>query len=331
MQSRVVFLGTPDFAVPSLDALLQAADIQVVGVVTQPDRPAGRGQAVRVGPVKALAERESVPVIQPEKVREPAAMDQIRAWQPDFLVVVAFGQILRQDLLDLPAIAPINVHASLLPRWRGAAPIQAAIRAGDTYTGVTTMVMDAGLDTGPILLQDSIPIASQETAESLHDKLAALGANLLIHTLRWLRTGSIAPHPQPADERLITYAPQLKKEDGEIDWTQSASEIDRHVRAFTPWPGTYTHWNDRRLKIIAGRPLPVDLDLEPGDVAATAGTSLATTVPVVIGTGRHVYTPTQLQLAGRLAVGAADFLNGLPEFIGSKLGSQEPQSTTTDS
>lgn len=320
-QSRVVFMGTPDFAVPSLDTLLQAADFHVVGVVTQPDRPAGRGQMVRVSPVKALAERARVPVIQPEKVREPDAMAQIREWAPDFLVVVAFGQILPQALLDVPRIAPINVHASLLPRWRGAAPIQAALRAGDTYTGVTTMIMDAGLDTGPILLQDSIPIAPQETAESLHDKLAALGANLLIHTLRWLRTGSIAPHPQPTDERLITYAPQLKKENGKIDWTQSASEIDRHVRAFTPWPGTYTEWNGRLLKIIAGRPLPADLDIEPGEVAGTAGTPLATTVPVVIGTGKHVYAPTQLQLAGRHAVGVVDFLNGNPDFIGARLGS----------
>ncbi len=319
--SRIVFLGTPEFAVPSLDALLHAPDMHVVGVVTQPDRPAGRGQAVRVSPVKALAQQAGVPVIQPEKVREEWAMAQIREWAPDFLVVVAFGQILRQELLDVPRIAPINVHASLLPRWRGAAPIQAAIRAGDTYTGVTTMIMDAGLDTGPILLQDSIPIAPQETAESLHDKLAVLGANLLVHTLRWLRTGSIAPHPQPTDESLITYAPQLKKEDGLIDWTRSATEIDRHVRAFTPWPGTYTFWNGQRLKILAGRPLPVDLDVEPGEVASTQGTELAKIVPLVIGTGRHVYAPTQLQLAGRQAVGAADFLNGVPGFVGSKLGS----------
>jgi len=319
-QSRVVFLGTPDFAVPALDTLIQAADFEVAGVVTQPDRPAGRGQAVQIGPVKALAGRAGVPVIQPEKVREDAAMAQIRAWQPDFLVVVAFGQILRQALLDVPRVAPINVHASLLPRWRGAAPIQAAIRAGDTYTGVTTMIMDAGLDTGPILLQDSIPIAPQETAESLHDKLAALGANPLIHPLRWRRTVSIAPHPQPTDERLISYAPQLKKEDGAIDWSQSASDIDRHVRAFTPWPGTYTFWSGQRLKIIAGRPLPVELGLEPGQVAGTQGTELATSVPVVIGTGRHVYTPTRLQLAGRQPVGATDFLNGVPGFVGSRLG-----------
>jgi len=318
--SRVVFMGTPDFAVPALETLLQAADIEVAGVVTQPDRPVGRGQVQRSGPIKALAQRARVPVIQPEKVRDDAAMAQIRAWMPDFLVVVAFGQILRQDLLDVPRVAPINVHASLLPRWRGAAPIQAALRAGDVYTGVTTMVMDAGLDTGPILLQDSIAIAPQETAASLHDKLAALGANLLIHTLRWLRTGSIAPHPQPTDERLITYAPQLRKEDGAIDWTQSASDIDRLVRAFTPWPGTYTFWNGQRLKILAGRPLPVELGLEPGQVAATQGTELATSVPLVIGTGRHVYTPTQLQLAGRQPVGAADFLNGNPDFIGSTLG-----------
>jgi len=315
---RIVFLGTPEFAVPSLQALLASPDLDVVGVVPQPDRPAGRGRAVQMSPVKQVALEAGLPVIQPEKTHTSPAFEQLQAWQPDFLVVVAFGQILRQKVLDLPRIAPINLHASLLPRWRGAAPIQAAIRAGDNYTGVTTMIMDAGLDTGPILLQDSIPIQPDETGQSLHDKLAALGAVLLVQTLQWLLSGSIQPHPQPTKESLITYAPPLKKEDGEIDWKASAVEIDRHVRAYTPWPGTYTFWNGKRLKILAGYPLEADLGLAPGAVLdASSGEKVA---PFVIGTGKGVYAPTRLQLEGRQAVDAAAFLNGAPGFAGSRLG-----------
>jgi methionyl-tRNA formyltransferase len=317
--ARIVFMGTPDFAVPALHALIDAPDMQIAGVVTQPDRPAGRGRAVQMPPVKGAALDANLPVIQPETLRDPAAVDALRTWEPDFLVVVAFGQILRQDVLDIPRIAPVNVHASLLPRWRGAAPIQAALRAGDPYSGITTMVMDAGLDTGPILLQDSIPIAPDETGQSLHDKLAHLGANLLVFTLRWLRAGSISPHPQPANEALITYAPQLKKEDGAIDWTSSAEAIDRHVRAFTPWPGTYTHWNGKRLKILAGFAHEAASTIAPGHVAGIRITGARGDAPFVIGTGSGVYVPTRLQLAGRQPVDAAEFLNGAPDFTGSVL------------
>jgi len=317
---RVVFMGTPDFAVPTLQALIHEPGFEVVGVVTQPDRPAGRGQTTRMSPVKAVAINAGLPVIQPEKLREPGVFEQLEAWKPDFVVVTAFGQILRQKVLDLPRIAPINVHASLLPRWRGASPIQAAIRAGDIYTGVTTMQMDAGLDTGPILLQDSIPIEPTETGQTLHDKLSILGANLLIPTLQWLLNGSITPHPQPTKESLITYAPQLSKEDGQINWGQSAVEIDRHVRAFMPWPGTFTHWNGKLLKIVTGVPVAGDLNLSPGQVADTRGTDLAEQVPFVIGTGRGLYAPTRLQLAGRQPVDAADFVRGAPGFVGSTLG-----------
>lgn len=320
MPTRIVFMGTPDFSVPTLQTLLNSADVDVVGVVTQPDRPAGRGRHVRMSPVKELAVAHELPVFQPEKMRDPAAVEQIRAWEPDFLVVIAYGQILRQDVLDIPRVAPINVHASLLPRWRGAAPIQAAIRAGDVYTGITTMQMDAGMDTGPILLQDSIPIAPTETGQSLHDKLAVLGANLLLLTLRWLSSGSIAPHDQPTDESLITYAPQIKKEDGAIDWSQSAVRIDRHVRAFTPWPGTYTFWDGKRLKILTGYPLAVDLGIPPGRIAETRGTEFEDVAPLVIGTGQWVYAPKKLQLEGKGPVDAASFLNGAPDLPGSTLG-----------
>lgn len=320
--SRIVFMGTPDFAVPTLQLLIHTPRYTVAGVVTQPDRPAGRGQKIQMSPVKQVALAAGIPVIQPASLRrESDAVAQIKAWEPDYLVVVAFGQILRQEVLDFPRVAPINVHASLLPRWRGAAPIQAAIRAGDAYTGITTMIMDVGLDTGPILLQDSIPIDAAETGQSLHDKLALLGAQLLVYTLDWLLAGSIQPHSQPANESLITVAPTLTKEDGAITWTDSAVQIDRHVRAFTPWPGTYTFWNGKRLKILEGYPMRAgdDLAAAPGEVRDVRGTPYEITSPFAVGTGQGLYAPTKLQLEGRHPVDAAAFLNGAPEFIGARL------------
>ncbi len=319
--TRIVFMGTPDFAVPSLQMLIDTPDLHVAGVVTQPDRPAGRGRTIQPPPVKVLAEAANIPVIQPEqRIDRIDALDQLRAWEPDYLVVVAYGQILRQVVLDVPRMIPVNAHASILPRWRGAAPIQRAIKAGDLYTGVTTMQMDAGMDTGPILLQDSIPILPDETGQSLHDKLSVLSAMLLLHTLEWHSQGSIQPHPQPTNAELITVAPMLKKEEGLIDWTQSAVEIDRHVRAFFPWPGTYTFWNGKRLKIINGIPLPNGFDLVPGQVCNLNTTRFAAVGTLAIGTGNGIFVLRQLQLAGRKAQSAADFLNGTPDFEGSTLG-----------
>src|SRR5579859_1695891 len=199
--TRVVFMGTPDFAVPSLRALLDTLDLTVVGVVTQPDRPSGRGKTLQQSPVKQLAVASGIPVIQPEKLREPGAFAQLQDWQPDMIVVAAFGQILRQNVLDLPHFGCINVHASLLPRWRGAAPIQAAIRAGDSQTGITIMVMEAGLDTGPILSQQAIPILPDDTGQTLHDKLADLGGPLLTETLRGFVEGQIVPQPQDESQQ----------------------------------------------------------------------------------------------------------------------------------
>ncbi len=319
-RTRIVFLGTPEFAVPTLSELIAAPHFQVVGVVTQPDRPAGRGRQLQMSPVKQVALAAGLPVLQPRRTHESPAYEQLAAWKPDFLVVVAFGQILRQKVLDLPRIAPINVHASLLPRWRGAAPIQHAILAGDRATGITTMMMDAGLDTGPILLQDSIPIAPDETGQSLHDKLAPLGAILLLHTLEWMLAGSIQPHPQPQSESLVTYAPQLTKEDGALDWTHRAVAIDRRVRAFTPWPGTYTTWGGQRLKILAGIPVPFGGPVPPGEVRPTAALDLDLPYPVVIGTGEGLYAPTRLQLEGRQALDAESFVRGRPDFLEATLG-----------
>jgi len=239
-------MGSPDFAVPVLDAL--AAKFQVVGIVTQPDRPAGRGQVLRAPPVKEAALRLGLPLIQPEKLRQPEAMTSLQAWKPDLIVVAAFGQILRPAVLDLPPLGCINVHASLLPRWRGAAPIQAAILAGDARTGITIMKMDPGVDTGPILSQRAIPITPQETGGSLFTRLATLGAELLMETLPAYLDGKLLPQPQPAEG--ATYAPMLTKEDARLDASQPAAALERRVRAFHPHPGAWIDWQDAALKIL---------------------------------------------------------------------------------
>lgn len=312
--TRTVFMGTPDFAVPTLQALLSDADFSVVGVVTQPDRPAGRGRELRPSPVKVVAQATGVPVFQPKTLRTPEAFAELEAWAPDLIVVAAFGQLLRQNVLDLPRYGCINVHASLLPRWRGAAPIHAAIRAGDAQTGITIMVMDAGLDTGPMLDHEAITIAPDETGESLHDRLAALGGPLLLRTLRAYLAGDLQPQPQPADDTLITYAGQISKEDGQIDWSASAKEIDRLVRAFTPWPGTFTYWEGRLLKVLAGHAEPARTGQgAPGEVIAWED-------GLAIRTGDGLYVPAQLQLAGKKAVSAADFARGQAGITGTVLG-----------
>jgi len=244
-QKRIVFMGSPDFSLPTLRAL--HATYSVVGVVTQPDRAAGRGRELQPPPIKSLALELGIPVIQPEKLREPEAMEKLRAWAPDAIVVAAFGQILRQDVLDLPEFGCINVHASLLPRWRGAAPINAAILHGDEETGVTIMKMDAGLDTGPILSQRSVRIQPEETAGSLFDKLSTLGADLLLDTLPKYFAGEIEPRPQP--DEGATYAGMMKKEEGRLDFSQPARELERKVRAFNPWPGAYFEWDGNLLKV----------------------------------------------------------------------------------
>ncbi|MCZ2128362.1 MAG: methionyl-tRNA formyltransferase [Anaerolineales bacterium] len=245
MTIRVVFMGSPEFALPSLDALTK--QYEVVGVVTQPDRPAGRGRELKAPPVKTRAQELNLPVIQPLKLREPEALTQLQTWKPDLIVVAAFGQILRKEILELPRYGCINVHASALPRWRGAAPINAAILAGDEETGATIMQMDAGLDTGPMLALKKIRIQPDDTADSLFQSLSALGANLLMETLPKYIAGEIVPQAQ-ADEDS-TYAPMLKKADGHLDFRQSAAALERRVRAMTPWPGAWFEWNGAMLKV----------------------------------------------------------------------------------
>ncbi|MCS6909243.1 MAG: methionyl-tRNA formyltransferase [Anaerolineales bacterium] len=305
--TRVVFMGTPQFAVPSLRALLEHA--RVVGVATQPDRPAGRGQQLGESPVKQVAQAAGVPVIQPEKLREPEALAQLKAWQPDLIVVAAFGQILKPAVLDLPPFGCLNVHASLLPRWRGAAPVAAAIAAGDSETGVTLMRMDTGLDTGPLLAKSIEPIQPDDTTGTLTARLAQRGADLLLAALPTYLAGELEPQPQ--DEALATYAPQLRREDGHLDFTRSAVELERRVRALTPWPGAFALWQGRPLKVLRAAPAE-GVRGEPGEVLP-----LASGVAVACGDG--ALRLLEVQPAGKRAMPADDFARGARGFIGSRL------------
>jgi methionyl-tRNA formyltransferase len=311
MKYRVVFMGSPEFAIPTLKALLRADDFEVAGVITQPDRPAGRGSPLKPPPVKEAALEMGIEVFQPEKLRGEAVRAKLTAWKPDVQVVAAYGQILKDYILDIPIYGSINVHASLLPRWRGAAPIQAAIRAGDKATGITIMKMDVGLDTGPMLIKETVMIAPDETATTLHDKLSERTGSLLLTALRLYLRGLLTPVPQ--DDTKATFAPQIRKEEGQIDWAEPAVDIDRLVRAFTPWPGTFTHWNGKLLKIIAGQSL--EGSLQPGQVAEHSA------CPVVIGTGSGLNAPAELQLEGKKRLAAVDFCNGNREYIGAVLPS----------
>lgn len=302
-------MGTPKFALPTLEKLCAA--YPVVGVVTQPDRPAGRGRRLVAPPVKQLAEAEGIPVFQPERLRTTEAIERVRAWAPDLIVVAAFGQILPQSVLDLPRFGALNVHASLLPRWRGATPVQAAILAGDTVTGVTIMQLDAGLDTGPILAQRELAIRPQETAGELEERLAQLGAELLLEVLPAYLNGSLQPQPQP--EEGVTLTRRLPKEAAALDWNQPALLLERHVRAFSPEPGAFTLWHDERLKILQAQARH-DLPLPP----AAPGTVFAwENLPVVV-TGDGGLVLLQLQMAGKRPLSGDVFLRGRSAVLGSR-------------
>ena len=297
-------MGSPAFAVPALEALsapggFESRPYNVVGVVTQPDRPAGRGRTLVPPAVKLAAQALGLPLIQPERLRAPEAMVQLRAWAPDVIVVAAFGQILRQEVLDLPKFGCINVHTSLLPRWRGAAPIQAAILAGDAETGVTIMKMDAGVDTGPLLSQRSIPILSEDTAGSLFGKLSRLGAELLLETLPDYLTGELQPQAQ--DDSKATHAPMLNKEDGRLDFTQPAEELERRVRAFNPWPGAFMVWQDVPLKIIKAHTL--------SDKAKMGNRVIVQGLPAVVA-HEGLLVLDEVQPAGKKPMSSKAFLAG---------------------
>ena len=295
--TKVVFMGSPDFSLPSLRALAKRYD--VAGVVTQPDRASGRGRELKAPPVKSLALELGIPIIQPEKLRLPEAMEQLRAWNPDLIVVAAFGQILRKDVLELPRFGCINVHASLLPRWRGAAPINAAILYGDEETGVTIMKMDVGLDTGPMLSQRSIRLTRDDTAGSVFEKLSQLGAVLLIETLPDYLSGKLTPTPQP--EEGVTYASMIKKEEGQLDFTQDVYELERRVRAFNPWPGAFMNFDGTLLKIHRAH-------VEAGD--ASEGQRLIVQNQPAIGARGGSLLLDEVQPAGKKTMSGKSFLAG---------------------
>lgn len=303
MNYRVVFMGSPEFSVPTLRRLSER--YPVVGVVTQPDRPAGRGRILTPPPVKVLAQELGIEVIQPEKLREPEAQERLQAWAPDLIVVTAFGQILRKNVLELPRYGCINVHASLLPRWRGAAPIQAAILHGDKTTGATIMIMDPGIDTGPILSQEALEIRPDDTAGTLAPRLAEAGADLLIRTLPGFLDGSIQPQAQ--DTEQASYAPMLEKEQGRLDFSQPAETLERRVRAFQPWPGAYFDWQGQPLKILRAR-VSSCADTHPGARCIIDG------LPAV-STAQGCLVLEEVQPAGKRAMPGKDFLRGTRQWV----------------
>lgn len=298
---RILFAGTPAFAVVPLEALI-AQGLKPIAVLTQPDRPAGRGRELRASPVKATAQAADIPVHQPVSLREPAARELLQPLAPDLVVVVAYGLLLPSYVLDLPRFGCWNIHASLLPRWRGAAPIQRAIEAGDTESGVTIMRMDAGLDTGPMLLQRRLTLTDAETAGSLHDRLAVLGAQALLDCVQQLLTGD-PPQPVSQPERGVTYAAKLLKDEARIDWREPARLLERRIRAFQPWPVAWCQIGRERTRIwTAGL---------AGDTTAQAGTVLAATrAGIDVATGAGVLRLLQLQPPGGRILSAAEYLNG---------------------
>ena len=296
-------MGTPEFAVPSLQALLDGRD-QVVGVVTQPDQPSGRGMAFHAPPVKVLAEARRIPVFQPTKLRVPGVLEQLQAWHPDLIVVVAYGRILPTSILTLPPLGCINVHASLLPKYRGAGPIQWAIANGETETGITIMQVSEPMDAGDILLQKALPITATDTGGSLHDKLARLGAEALQEAIGRLKAGWLTARQQ--NEAEVTHAPLIQKEDGRMDWNLAAVVIERRVRAFNPWPSAYTTLNGKLLKIFAAE---VEHAFRASQTAP--GTIIEVTpVSVSVATGDGVLTLREVQLAGKKRLSVEEFLRG---------------------
>ena len=293
---RIVFIGTGEIGVPTLRAL-QQSEHELVGVVTQPDKPAGRDQKITPPPIKAVLAGAKMSILQPAKIKNAEAIEQIRALAPDVIVVMAYGQILPRAVLEIPKIACLNLHASLLPRWRGAAPIQAAIAAGDRETGMTVMYMDEGLDTGDILLQRKIEITAKETGNSLHDRLAGIAPDALIAALKMFpKTPRV-----PQDKEFATYAPKLNRESGRINWNEPAEVIERKIRAYNPWPGAFTEFNNRKLKVFAAS--IVDLRGKPGEI-------LRKEKELVIGAADRALSLTEVQLEGKRRMNAAEFLRG---------------------
>lgn len=319
MSYRIVFFGTPEFAVPSLAALLDGAD-EVVGVFCQPDRPAGRGQRLHPPPVKVLAEERGVPVAQPAKLRDGRAVELLHGWNPDVVVVAAYGRILPRDILDLPPLGCINVHASLLPKYRGAAPINWALYHGDQVTGVTVIHMTPKLDAGPCIAQAELPIEPEATAPEVEEQLSQLGARLVVEAVDRLEAGTAEPLPQ--DPALVSQAPRLTKQDGAVDWSRPAESIRNQIRAMEPWPRTYTYWfrpEHEPLRLILGPAVtrPAEGSATPGQVVHADHERL------VIATGKGQLELTSVQPSGKRMLPVAEFLNGYPVRVGERFGPHE--------
>lgn len=297
---RIIYAGTPDFAVAPLKALIEA-DCDLIAVYTQPDRPAGRGRKLTPSPVKQTAIDAGIPVMQPRSLKDTRALDSLRTMDADLMVVAAYGLLLPQAALDVTRLGCVNVHASILPRWRGAAPIQRAIAAGDRETGISIMQMEAGLDTGPVYLVKRIPIAPNETGGSLHDRLAPLGAEALMDALPGVLDGSLTPSPQ--HDGLASYAKKLTKEEAQIDWTCPAVEIERLVRAFDPWPVAQTSLASDNLRIWAAHALTRPAEPDPGRVVATGKDGID------VSTGTGLLRITRLQAPGKRPMSARDYIN----------------------
>ena len=296
---RIVFIGTGEIGVPTLRAL-QKSEHQLIGIVTQPDKPVGRDQTITPPPVKAALRESQISLLQPARIKDPQSIEEIRLLAPDVIVVMAYGQILSRAVLEIPRIACLNLHASLLPRWRGAAPIQAAISAGDRETGITVMDMDEGLDTGDILLQRKIDISPSETGATLHDRLAQIAPEALLESLRLLAVGNAPRIPQ--DKPLASYAPKLNREAGRLNWNETAETIERKIRAYNPWPGAFTEFAGRNLKIFAAS--IIDLRGKPGQI-------LRKDRELVIATSDRALSLSEVQLEGKKRMTASELLRGL--------------------
>ncbi len=299
---RIVFIGAGEIGVPTLQALLRSSEHKITAVVTQLDKPVGRAQQIEPTPIKRALAGTKISILQPERIKDRQAIEEIRALQPDAIVVMAYGQILPREMLEIPRIACLNLHASLLPRWRGAAPIQAAIVAGDRETGITVMHMAEGLDTGDILLRRSINILPTDSGGSLHDRLAQVAPDALLEALKMLAKGNAPRIPQ--DNALATYAPKLTRDNGKIDWSESAEVIERKIRAFNPWPGAFTDiasLGARKLRVFSAA--IVDLSGKPGEF-------LRRERELVIATGKGALSLREVQLEGKRRMNTADFLRG---------------------